>query len=118
MATKSEVERFLKDFKVKMSIYQIIFFDDRGKNAQALLDLDISPISRKETITNLKVEDYSEGPLEEKMHGMLPMWVFGKTVKKQEVYIKISMGFENSQTICISFHPAEHPMNYPLKKQK
>ena len=116
MATKSEVERFLKDFKVKMSIYQIIFFDDRGKNAQALLDLDISPISRKETITNLKVEDYSEGSLEEKMRGILPMWVFGKTVKKQEVYIKISMGRENSQTICISFHPAEHPMKYPLKK--
>jgi hypothetical protein len=118
MATKSEVERFLKDFKVKMGIYQIIFLDDRGKNAQALLDLDISPISRKETLTNLKAEDYSEGPLEEKMRGILPMWVFGKTVKKQEVYIKISMGRENSQTICISFHPAEHPMNYPLKKQK
>lgn len=118
MATKSEVERFLNDFKTKMSIYQIIFLDDRGKNAQALLDLDMSPISRKETITKLKVEDYSEGPLDEKMRGILPMWVFGKIVKKQEVYIKISMGVENLQTICISFHPSEHPMNYPFKKEK
>ncbi len=117
MATKTEVERFLKDFKVKMSIYQIIFLDERGKNAQALLDLDMSPISRKETIANLKVEDYSEGPFEEKMRGILPMWVFGKTVKKQEVYIKISMGVENSKTICISFHPAEHPMSYPFKHE-
>lgn len=113
--TKNEVERFLKDFKTKTGIFQIIFLDDRGKNARALLDLDISPMKRKEVINSLKVENYSEGPLEEKMRGLLPMWVFGKMVKKQEVYIKISMGNENSKTICISFHPAEHPMNYPFK---
>lgn len=115
MTTKNEVESFLKSFKVKTGIFQIIFLDDRGKNAQALLDLEISPIKRKEVINNLKIEDYSEGPLEEKMRGILPMWVFGKMVKMQEVYIKISMGAENSKTICISFHPSEHPMNYPLK---
>jgi len=34
------------------------------------------------------------------------------------VYIKISMGKENSQTICISFHPSEYPMNYPFKHIK
>lgn len=115
MTTKDEVERFLKDFKQKTKIFQIVFFDDRGKNAQALLDLEISSNKRKEVIEKLKVEDYSEGPIEEKMRGLMPMWVFGKEVKKQEVYIKISMGRENSQTICISFHLAEHPMNYPLK---
>lgn len=113
--TRNEVERFLKGFKTKSSIFQIIFLDDRGKNAQALLFLDISPIKRIEIINSLKIVDYSEGPLEEKMLGILPMWVFGKMVKKQEVYIKISMGIENSNTICISFHPAEYPMNYPFK---
>ena len=113
--TKNEVERFLKDFKTKSGIFQIIFLDDRGKNAQALLDLEISSVKRKEIINKLEVEDYSEEPLEEKMRGILPMWVFGKMVKKQEVYIKISMGLENSNTICISFHPAEYPMNYPFK---
>ena len=116
MATKNEVDRFLKDFKQKTKIFQIIF-DVRGKNAQALLDLDINPVKRKEVIESLKVDDYSEGPLEEKMRGILPMWVFGKMVKKQEVYIKISMGLANSQTICISFHPAEYPMNYPFKNK-
>ncbi len=116
--TRKEVERFLKDFKTKTGIFQIIFLDDRGKNAQALLDLEISPIVRKDIINELKIEDYSEGPLEEKMRGLLPMWVFGKMVKKQEVYIKISMGVVNSNTICISFHPAEHPINYPFKTNK
>ena len=118
MATKQEVESFLNDFKTKMRFFQIIFLDDRGKNAQAILDLEISPIKRKEIIEKLIVEDYSEGPLEEKMRGILPMWVFGREVKKTEVYIKISMGNANSNTICISFHPSEYPMNYPLKHIK
>ncbi len=117
MTTRHEVESFLKDFKVKMSIFQI-YFDVRGKNAQALLDLEISPGKRKEIIEKLATEDYSEGPLEEKMRGILPMWVFGKQVKGKEVYIKISMGLANSQTICISFHPVEHPMKYPNKPNK
>jgi hypothetical protein len=50
------------------------------------------------------------------MRGILPMWVFGKQVKKNEVYIKVSMGIENNGAVCISFHIAEHPMNYQLKK--
>jgi len=115
MATKNEVESFLKDFKTKQRVYPIFFWDERGKNAQALLDLEISPIKRKEVIEKLNTEDYSEGPLEEKMSGILPMWVFGKEVKEIEVYIKISMGKANSNVICISFHPSEHPMNYPFK---
>jgi hypothetical protein len=113
--TKGEVERFLKDFSVKTGIFQLIFLDERGKNAQALLDLDITPNKRKEVINSLKSEDYSDGPLEEKMRGYMPMWVFGKEVKNQEVYIKISMGTKNSNTICISFHLAERAMNYPFK---
>jgi hypothetical protein len=116
MATKQEVEHFLSDFKTKMKIFQIIFRDDRGKNAQALLDLEISPGKRKNIIEKLTMEDYSQGPLEEQMSGIAPMWVFGKNVKETEVYIKISMGRENSQTICISFHQAEYIMNYPFKQ--
>jgi len=52
------------------------------------------------------------------MRGILPMWVFGKEVKKKEVYIKISMGIENTNAICISFHIAEYPMKYPYKNVK
>ncbi len=117
MASKQEVETYLKELNVKMDIFGILFFDDRGKNQQTLHDLEISPAKRKEIINSLKVEDYSQGPLEEIMHGILPMWVFGKQLKNKEVYIKVSMGRENNGAVCISFHIAEHPMNYPLKKQ-
>jgi hypothetical protein len=115
MATKQEVEQYLKEFKIKTAVFQILFLDDRGKNTQALAHLDITPFKRKEIIEKLVLEDYSEGPLEEKMRGILPMWVFGKMVNKAEVYIKISMGEANSNTICISFHPSEYPINYPFK---
>lgn len=116
MASKSEVETYLKELKVKMEVFGILFLDDRGKNQQTLHDLEISPIKRKEILSSLIAEDYSQGPLEEKMRDILPMWVFGKQVKKKEVYIKVSMGIANSNAVCISFHIAEHPMNYPLKK--
>jgi hypothetical protein len=117
MATKHEVEVFLKELHVKIEIFGILFFDNRGKNQQTLLDLEITPTYRREIISSLKVEDYSQGPLEEKMHGILPMWVFGQKVKQKEVYIKISMGAENNNVICISFHIAEHPMSYPFKNK-
>lgn len=113
MASKQEVEKFLKELKVKTDVFGILFLDDRGKNQQTLHDLEISPSKRKDIIANFKPEDYCEGPLEEKMRDILPMWVFGKEVK--EVYIKISMGVENNRAVCISFHIAEHPMNYPYK---
>jgi hypothetical protein len=115
MATKQEVEHFLNDFKVKLRTFRIIFWDERGKNSQTLLDLDISSNKRKEIIEKLTFEDYSQGPIEDQIYGLPSMWVFGKDVKGAEVYIKISMGKLNSETICISFHPAEYNMNYPLK---
>ncbi|MCK4662828.1 MAG: type II toxin-antitoxin system MqsR family toxin [Bacteroidales bacterium] len=116
MASKQEVEKYLKELNVKMKIFGILFFDDRSKNQQALHDLEISPNKRKEIISTLKAEDYSEGPLDEKMHGILPMWVFGKKFNKKDIYIKISMGLENNSAVCISFHIAEKPMRNPFKK--
>ena len=115
MSTEKEVTAFLKDFKTKMEIWDILFRDERGKNAQALAALEIRPIERKAILENLAVKDYSQGPIEEKLYGGSDMWFFGKTIKKQEVYIKITLGALGTSVICISFHLAEHKMHYPLK---
>jgi hypothetical protein len=116
MESRQKVETYLKELKVKMEIFGILFLDDCGKNQQTLHNLEITPAKRKEILYSLKAEDYSQGPLDEKMRDILPMWVFGNQVKKQDVYIKVSMGNENNGAVCISFHIAEHPMNYPFKK--
>jgi hypothetical protein len=115
MATENEVNQFLKEFKYKMGFYRIIFRDDRTKNFQALLDLDIKGEKRKEIIKDIEIKDYCEGPLDDVLYGNSSMWVFGKIYKETEIYIKISMGMLNQPVICISFHKAEHLMNYPFK---
>lgn len=115
MVTKQQVEDFLKRLKEKIKVFDIIYRDDRGKNLQTLATLEIAPTYRKQVILNIELEDYSEGPVVDTLNKMGEMWVFGKNVKGQEVYIKITLGLPNSSTICISFHIAEHPMTYPFK---
>lgn len=118
MPTREEVEGYLSIFHVKMKVFGIIYRDDRGKNQKALEELEIVPSYRKTVIEKLRVEDYVEGPVEDALNKLGEMWVFGKSVKKREIYIKITMGIADNQTICISFHIAEHPLSYPLKKSK
>lgn len=114
MATKEEVQRFLDQMKEKIKVFDIIYRDDRGKNTQTLVDLEITPKYRDTVIVNLEVRDYSEGPIIDTLNEYGEMWVFGKDVKEQEVYIKITLG-KGANTICISFHIAEYPMDYPFK---
>jgi len=115
MTTKEEVQLFLSDFRVKMKTFDILFRDERNKNTQTLLLLEITPAQRRRIIENITVTDYAEGPLDDILYGIASMWVFGKHVKQTEYYIKISMGRINQQVICISFHPFKKPMQYPFK---
>lgn len=105
MSMKGAVASFLNNFKEKMKIWDVLFRDDRGKNAKTLAELELRPIERKNVLE----------ALEEKLYGGADMWIFGRIIKKKEVYIKIALGVANSGVICISFHLAEHKMNYPLK---
>lgn len=118
MITKEDVEAFLERFHQKIKVFQIIFRDDRGKNAQTLADLEITPSRRVDIIKEIKAEDYSQGPIIDTLNQLGDMWVFGKDIKGKEVYIKISLGQENSQTICISFHISKHKMKYPFKGER
>lgn len=115
MITKEEVQTFLFQFQTKLKIFGIIYRDDRGKNQKALEELEIVPSYRRVIIENLKVEDYVQGPVIDELNKLGEMWVFGNDVKGREVYIKIMLGGVGCQTICISFHIAEHPLVYPFK---
>lgn len=115
MVTIDEVKTFLDQFNIKAQIFGILFRDDRGKNKETLSLLDITPLQREVVVKSLLPEDYVEGPVVDVLNKQSEMWVFGKDVKGHEVYIKITMGYENGQTICISFHLAEHPLVYPFR---
>ena len=116
MIKKEEVQNFLNTFHAKMKVFGIIYRNERGKNQQTLEKLEIVPSFRKIIIENLSVEDYVQGPIIDELNKIGEMWVFGKDVKDREIYIKIMLGGLGCQTICISFHIAEFPLKYPLKK--
>ena len=116
MVTKDEVKSFLDQFNIKAQVFGILFRDDRPKNRETLLEFGISLLQRELIVKSLLPQDYVEGPVIDELNRRKEMWVFGKDVKDREIYIKITLGYENGQTICISFHIAEHPLKYPLKQ--
>ena len=43
--------------------YYMVSINDRSKNREALLELDISPLQREVIVKSLQVQDYVEGPV-------------------------------------------------------
>jgi hypothetical protein len=118
MSTHAEVAKFLSVFKAKMKIWNVVFMDNRDKNVRTLMVLEYNGPERTKFLEELKVEDYSQGPLPEEWLGGKEMWVFGKKIKGHEIYIKITLGPPSANVICISFHIAEHPIKYPLRQRR
>ena len=110
--TIQEVEHFISHFKAKMKIFGILF-TERGKNSEALRMLGITNNERIKVVERIETSDYIETISDELSFG--DMWVFGKDAFGVELYIKISLGHPNSNTICISFHIADYPLDYKYK---
>jgi len=109
------VEDFLCNFKVKIKTWGFLFLSNRQKNTQTILDLEVSVVQVEVILSKLTVLDYSHGPEQDQVYVGSDMWIFGRIIKGQEIYIKITLGLKNKQVICISFHKAEYPMRYPFK---
>jgi hypothetical protein len=114
MADKTTVKSFLQELKQLIKTLGIIFLNRPKNSIQHLADLSITAKMREEIILNLDIEDYIEGPLEETQQGGTEMWVFGKVIKGHQIYIKLTIAKITGQAICISFHKAEAPMDFPL----
>lgn len=115
MVDSKEIAHFLKEFKQKMKIWDVLFRDERGKNTQSLAEFEIKPSDRKKVLEELNVEDYCQESHEETQHKGIDIWVFGKVIKRKLVCIKISMGFKDASVLCTSFRLAEHELYFPLK---
>ncbi|MNX70455.1 hypothetical protein D3C86_1017070 [compost metagenome] len=117
MPNKEAVKSFLQELKQVIKIWEIFFINRPKNSVQDLADLGITANSRKEIVAQLEAEDYSEGPEPETQFNGKELWIFGKTIKKQEIYIKLTISKITGGAICISFHKAEHPMKFPFKEQ-
>lgn len=117
MPLKNHVIQFLEEFTIKMDFWGLQIRTDRTnrKNTNTLLALEFSHERVRQVLKELTVEDYSEGPVPDKLYNNTPMWIFGKIIKGKEIYIKIQIGHPHSTTICISFHFSEYNMAYPFK---
>jgi hypothetical protein len=116
MASISEIDAFLRDFKFKLGFWGLLFQNrlDR-KNFQTMTDLELQVEHVKEILGVLECSDYCEGPMKDILYKGSDMWVFGQKVKKREVYIKITIGQPRDKVICISFHFASYELSYPYK---
>lgn len=111
--TLADVNRFLSAFKVKAEIFGIKYRDDRIKNRESLMRLGITGIVREKIVLSVEAIDYSDGPILNTLNEDGDLWVFGKDYSGVELYIKISLGTDGA--VCVSFHEAEHPLDYPFK---
>ena len=115
MASKTEVDRFLLDFKAKLSLWGLLMRSDRVKNLKTLIALEFQVEDVKKELRELSVLHFSEGPLSDILYKSADMWVFGKMIQGKEVYIKVSMGQYGEKVLCISFHFSDYEMKYPYK---
>jgi hypothetical protein len=114
MDLANEVDSFLKEFKQKAKTFEINYYP-RKKNTEALLQLETTAKRREQVIMSLTTNDYYQGPTKDTNPGMPDYYEFGTVINGIEVYIKLSLGKFDKSPACMSFHPAEHKMNYPLR---
>ena len=120
MAAREDIVGFLNLFKscILMDRWGI---KEREKNRQGLIDLDISPDERRDVLLGLQPEDYIAGPKPDDTDSDKEVWEFGRTVNGQETYIKLRVVKPPGRQgvfhgLVWSFHPAEFPAKYPLRK--
>ncbi|MFH1134598.1 MAG: hypothetical protein V1816_00780 [Pseudomonadota bacterium] len=102
---------FLKEFKILIEKDRI-WVVQRDKN---LTPLGLNNTQCIQELLDLSVENYVAGPKKDRDRPGV-IWEFGKMIGDTEVYIKLKIADDGAEkhAVCISFHPAEWPMNYPF----
>ena len=115
MATKNEVLQFLIQFKNLAQDSSKFTFVPRKKNLDSIAEMGMLPRQVRLEILQLTYRDYVQGPDSDSEYPGSNVWVFGKSIGNEPVYIKLSDRFEKGVAICISFHRADQPLRYPLR---
>lgn len=91
----------------------------RPENKECIIKLGFKYHDIKETLLDLSVEDYCDGPCHDRdQPGEL--WIFGKIIESNAVYIKLKLASFGPLRIVrvISFHFAEHDLAFPFGEEK
>ena len=89
----------------------------RQENMECISQLGFKSQDVKEVLLSLSVEDYCEGPCQDRDQKG-EVWIFGKEIENKSVYIKLKLAsFDKLKIVrIISFHFSEHPLE-PLFKE-
>lgn len=117
-ADATKVSSFLRELKSIISTGRGLDFIPRPENNQTILALGFTKKNVDAEILALSVADYCQGPLPDRDRPG-HVWVFGRHIEGKEIYIKLKIAQAGDVQIakCISFHEANHPLNYPLRKE-
>ena len=115
---KDKIRKFLNEFKKIASESRSIYVISRRENIDSLAQLGLTTKNRYDEIMMLSVADYCKGPEPDKDKPG-EVWVFGKQIRNEEVYIKLKIAEVREKKIvkCLSFHKASYPIYYPYKKK-
>lgn len=111
MVSKDDINNFLRKLKRIASKRGIPLIprekNELGRRGLTMLDFH-------QAILSLTYKNYYKGP--EPSKGIpLNIWIFGKIIDYDEYYIKLEITHNETRAVCISFHPSELPIRYPLK---
>jgi hypothetical protein len=117
MASATEVQDFLDQFRTCIQFGAKVRFRQTPKNIQGLLTLNMTQAQAIDCVCLLTRDDYCSGPEADRDEDGKEIWIFGCVENGIEVYIKLRLDPNKpfSTPVIRSFHPAEYPLSYPLK---
>lgn len=115
---ESHIREFLMEFK-KIVVHRGLDVIPRSENIDALAELGLTRKNRVDEILTLSFEDYCSGP-EPDNDRPGDLWIFGKQIGTQPVYIKLKIAQVGEEKIakCLSFHAAKFPLCFPCREKE
>ncbi len=119
MSKADEVRAFLNSFRqIAGTPSRLILLRKHpgSKNAQCILDLEITELEAKEVVFGLSVKDFWKGPEDDRDVSGQQCWFFCPRVQGREIYVKLVVGRSGSGipvAKILSFHFPEFPISRP-----
>jgi len=117
-ATRTQIKNFLNFcLLIAPDSFYLVHTD---KNDKTIKELGFNYLIVREIILSLSVEDYSDGPCQDRIYKG-DVWMFGVVIDNREIYIKLQLssyndpGEKKPTLFCISFHFAEQKISFPYK---
>ena len=103
------------DFDINSDLFLSAGRNRQNYNTLLMLDLDNSDVVWY--LSTLSLDNYSHTFLDNDNNDPPKLFVFGKYISGKLIYIKIKLrniGVRKKKIVCISFHEALYPMDFPF----